>query len=83
MQRKMRIIYSNHAESRIVERGLSRADVTRILKASKNKLKHRETTRISNPANDLYVVVSREHNNIVVKSVYQTKDKKYDLKVVR
>ena len=79
----MRILYSNHAESRMIERGLSRADVTRLLKCAKPKLKHRETTRIGNPANDLFVVAVREHNNIVVKSVYQARDKKYDLKVVK
>lgn len=79
----MRIMYSNHAESRMIERGLSRADVTRILKCAKTELKHREVARISNPANDLFVVAIREHNNIIVKSVYQARDKKYDLKVVR
>ena len=83
MQRKMKIIYSNHAESRMIERNLSRADVTRMLKASKKKLKHKETMKLLNPANNLYVVVIREHNNIVVKSVYQVENKKYDLKIVR
>lgn len=83
MRRKMRILYSNHAESRMIERGLSRADITRMLKVAKPRLKHKETTRVSNSANNLFVVVVREHNNIVVKSVYQTKDKQYDLKVVR
>lgn len=84
MQKKMKIVYTNHAMERLMERSVCKAEVTRTVRKAKKKLKHMEKMRLYNPNHDLYIGVIRKHNDIIIQSLWlnESGKQRYTNKVV-